>query len=353
MLSGVDIENFQAHKKLSLSFKPGVNSIVGPTDVGKSAIIRALWWACRNGLSGDGFIREGAKQARVTVAVDGLGGITRARGGKDGNLYQMEGKDYVSFASGVPDEVREVLAMDDLNFQLQFDAPFWFGSSASEVSRQLNAIVNLGLIDEALSEVAGKLRQARTQVQVLEETTKQAKKRFTELEHVPAMEEQLARIEELETRVNKVQSRASRLKELIEEAKQHARRRREESEALDALQPALQAGKAALSAQTRRQEAAAQTASLRRSLERLRSARAVLEAGVPDIAPLLQIQSRLAEAGKRRRRLSDLIVDARDGFQEVRQRKAKLDEARAELAPFSGQVCPVCLGRGKLVFHEH
>lgn len=63
----VIIENFQSHKYTELDFDEHLNVIVGPSDQGKSAIIRGIKWALFNEPSGNFFIREGENDCSVTI----------------------------------------------------------------------------------------------------------------------------------------------------------------------------------------------------------------------------------------------------------------------------------------------
>lgn len=38
------VDNFQSHEHTEVEFGPGLNVIVGPSDHGKSALVRALRW---------------------------------------------------------------------------------------------------------------------------------------------------------------------------------------------------------------------------------------------------------------------------------------------------------------------
>ena len=64
-----------------------MTSIVGASDVGKSAIIRALGWVLTNKPSGDAFIREGSKEVSAILDIDDKK-ILRARGKQ--NHYRMD-----------------------------------------------------------------------------------------------------------------------------------------------------------------------------------------------------------------------------------------------------------------------
>ena len=48
MIKSVEFQNFQSHKKTILEFVPGVNIIVGLSDAGKSAVMRAIKWCLKN-----------------------------------------------------------------------------------------------------------------------------------------------------------------------------------------------------------------------------------------------------------------------------------------------------------------
>lgn len=158
ILEGIKLENFQAHKRRVVKFSPGITTIKGATDKGKSAILRALGWACLNNMSGADFVHEGEKVATVTVKTDEEV-IVRTRSKSGVNSYEMNGDQFKAFGTGVPDEIAAHLGLSELNFQSQHDAPFWFSETAGEVSRKLNAVIDLSIIDKSLSNVAGVVKK--------------------------------------------------------------------------------------------------------------------------------------------------------------------------------------------------
>lgn len=154
------MEDFQAHQRLALEFSPTITTIKGPTDVGKSAILRALRWICLNDLDGpsEAYIRDGARSVSVRILTGDKDEITREKGRT--NSYTLDDKKYKAVGSSVPDEIAGVLRVSTLNFQGQYEAPFWFSESAPEVSRQLNAVIDLSIIDTTLSNIVSTVRQA-------------------------------------------------------------------------------------------------------------------------------------------------------------------------------------------------
>jgi len=185
MIDSLRVRNFQTHKKLTIKFDPAITTIVGSSDRGKSAILRALRWLCFNKPDGDSFIREGSSFAKVQIKVDGHV-IARTRGKT--NSYTLDGKELVSFGRGrLPDEVAQILNVNPVSFQRQHDPAFWVAESSAEISRQLNEIIDLGAIDEALVEMGRRTRESKMAVKITKRNLDESRALKKELSYVPKM----------------------------------------------------------------------------------------------------------------------------------------------------------------------
>ena len=204
MLECLKIKNFQTHKSLIVPFGEHVTTIVGPSDCGKSAVLRALRWVCFNQPNGKSFIRDGADFAKAQVTVDGHT-VTRIRGKT--NRYVLDGKDLVSFGVGVPDPVASLLNMGPDNFQRQHDPAFWFSDSPGEVSRKLNTIIDLGIIDTALTHAGREVRRANATESAIYTAVVEAQEEKELLSFVPDMEEDWRIIRTLEKKLEAQRSR--------------------------------------------------------------------------------------------------------------------------------------------------
>ena len=71
MIDKLVIKNFQSHKHSVLVFSPRVNAITGTSDVGKTAIIRALKFILQNKPAGDDFISDWANEVSVELLING------------------------------------------------------------------------------------------------------------------------------------------------------------------------------------------------------------------------------------------------------------------------------------------
>jgi exonuclease SbcC len=160
MIQKLKIQNFQSHKDSALEFHPGVNVITGASDSGKTAVIRALRWLIWNRPNGDDFRSDWGGDTVVKLTVDDRE-IMRGKGKE--NVYSIEQpggghKMLMAFGTKVPEEVQEILNIDDTNLQKQFDSPFLISANPGEVARYFNQIAHLETIDTANTYVKGKIQ---------------------------------------------------------------------------------------------------------------------------------------------------------------------------------------------------
>lgn len=221
VLESLTIRDFQCYEKERIDFDERITVIVGPTDSGKSSWLRALRWLATNRPSGDGFVRRLPREAQgnsrgVARAVLRFDGHTAERvRGPGRNLYKLDGRVFKSFGAGVPEEIISLLALGPENFAGQHDAPFWFMLSPGEVSRELNGIVNLGLIDSTLANLAAELRRARTRIEVIEERVKEAQERTSRLSWARDADRDLSRVEAMGVGLEKRRGRIAGLRGLL------------------------------------------------------------------------------------------------------------------------------------------
>lgn len=160
----VVIENFQSHEYTELEYDPALNVIVGPSDQGKSAIIRAIKWVLFNEPRGAEFIRHGAKLARVTLMMGNGYNIVRERSASK-NRYTVtdpEGNSsvYEGFGNEVPEEARKAHGISkvtidtdssvSLNLGEQLEGPFLISETGSVRARAIGRLTGVHIIDKAI-----------------------------------------------------------------------------------------------------------------------------------------------------------------------------------------------------------
>ena len=129
-------------------------------------------------------IRHGASLAHVRLHLDNKR-LTRKRSKAENAYYLGDSafsrEEYKAFRSGVPQPIAELCKVNDINFQSQHDAPYWLSLNANEVSRQLNSIIDLGIIDDVLKNAAQSVRQAEAEVKAADKLLSEAAAEVKEL----------------------------------------------------------------------------------------------------------------------------------------------------------------------------
>jgi len=206
MIERLTLTNFQCHERKEIDLDSRITTIVGRSDIGKSAILRALRWVCLNRPGGESFIRtDTTAGCGATVVSDGRP-IIRYRKGSE-NTYRVDESTFRAFGTGVPDEVTNLLRVSEVNFQGQHEAPFWFLKSPGEVSQKLNAVVNLDLIDRTLTAISSTVRKGKAEVEVTKTRLGEARERRGQLVWVRDADEALDTLERLEGDLNNVQGK--------------------------------------------------------------------------------------------------------------------------------------------------
>lgn len=214
MLERVRLDNFQKHKKFDFELG-AVTTLVGQSDAGKSAILRAIRWACTNKPRGSAFIKYGEKQTTVRLLLDGST-IKRSTGKV--NSYSLDKQEFKAFGTNVPDTIADHLNLDEeLNFQSQHDPVFWFSLSAGEVAKRLNAIADLEVIDRCLSDIASRHRRLNAEMNVLETQLAEHDAVLDSLSFVPSMLVDWEDIESDNADLDEINDPIEYLKETLEE----------------------------------------------------------------------------------------------------------------------------------------
>lgn len=175
----VTIEGYQSHTNSTFRLSPGLTVITGPSDAGKTAIIRALRWFAFNEPTGeaflhtirnpDGSVKEAVDQVKVSVTFDNGITVTKTRR-KGKTTYTHSAFPTAWEKAEIPPEIKETLGLVKqqygdfetcLNFAFQLDAPFMLSESASVGAKVLGKLAGTEIVDKSISEVNKKTHQTR------------------------------------------------------------------------------------------------------------------------------------------------------------------------------------------------
>jgi len=179
LIKRIEVQNFQSHKSSKVDLDPGVNTFIGRSDHGKSAMMKSLLLVKDNKPDGSEFVSnwlvdEKGKisgNTQVTVSFDNGDQVKRVKG-KDNTYVVVHNGNEAELTAfgrgGVPDEVETLFNLSDLNIQTQENNFFLFNMSNGEVMRRINNYVDLELIDTALSNADKAVRENRKKTSIAE-----------------------------------------------------------------------------------------------------------------------------------------------------------------------------------------
>lgn len=243
------IENFQSHARTELDFVPGLNVLVGPSDSGKSAILRALRWVLFNTPRGTEFIREGAEQCRVVLTLENGTEIERIRGRKkalnryilrrtDGSEEVLEGLGVGPHPIIVETHGIHPFADQDAYVQVgtQLEPPFLLSESGSSKAKWIGRISGAHWIDQALKGVSKDRHQLQSELRHLQQQEDTLAEKLKPYENVPVLEEQMARLEQTYAEMRQKKAYVQVLRHLHERWQKVQEEKQEQTERLIVLQ---------------------------------------------------------------------------------------------------------------------
>jgi DNA repair protein SbcC/Rad50 len=227
MIKSIHIQNFQSHEKSQLDFDPGVNIIIGTSDSGKTAIIRALRWVVWNRPSGNSFRSNWGGDTSVEVYTN-EGSVLRSKSKSDKYIIKTRGRkdlELEAFSTSVPPEVNDLLGINEVNLQMQLDRPFLLDDTPGDVAKHFNKVARLDKIDSsqqyiqseintissAIGKEAVKDKSATGLIKQIEDFTQDLSK----YNHLEKAEFDLEVLENMEIRRNISANRSNKLLTLI------------------------------------------------------------------------------------------------------------------------------------------
>ncbi|HEU4965638.1 MAG TPA: AAA family ATPase [Bacilli bacterium] len=354
IIRNLRIENFQSHALTELAFDDGLNVIVGASDQGKSAVIRALRWLLYNEPRGSDFIRVGATQCRVTVELSDGSKVTRERTPSK-NRYIVTKADgdeqiYEGFGNTVPREVSDVtgvakVMLDEdtetiLHLGTQLEPAFMLSEPGSVKAKAIGRLNGVHIIDAASRDTHRDLTRQLQEEKGIKEQLEETEQELEQFSDIPYLENILLLVEEKQARLKDLKSRKERLEILT-------RKHREVEAALDQtsliLSQTEHLDRAALHVEraVSQQGKALRLNQFRGKLEQNRQGLAQTDNVLQGTAGLEQAATRLQQSetllGKHHRlaRLSTVygqVVQVKGRLEAVLDRTQHLDEAAGKVA---------------------
>lgn len=219
MLKQLDIENYQSHKQTTLKFHKRLNVIVGKTDSGKTAVIRALRWVLQNRPLGTSFRSKWGGDTKVSCKFND-GTVTRFKSDNN-DYYELTLPDekkleFRALNKDVPAEIVQFLNMKEVNLQRQFDQPFLLSNTPGQIAAYFNRIAGIDVIDIAAKNARKEITELNQVIRGQKEDIKNKIERLNSFNFIETAEEELKDLEEKQKELDKKEQNIELIKNIIE-----------------------------------------------------------------------------------------------------------------------------------------
>ena len=203
MITQVKIQNYESHKNTIVNLHPGLNIIVGESDKGKSGFFRAFN-KCRTNRPLGGGMKP------LYWEGDGLVQITFDEGqsiswvqNKQGNFYQVGNSDLINAGTDVPEEIKAIFNMEEINCQTQIDRSFLMFETAGERGRILNKLAGLDKIDSTIANSKSDIRKIQSSKKIQEQLIAEYQDDLIKYKELPVAEDLLIKGKWLNDQIEK------------------------------------------------------------------------------------------------------------------------------------------------------
>lgn len=360
MIKELVIKNFQSHPGSILHFDKGVNVIIGSSDSGKTAILRAIKWVVTNRPSGDEFRSKWGGETEVTIAIGepdkivmGDKVIARLKTDKE-NAYRIDDKELKAFGQDVPEEIQIALNLNEVNIQEQLDSPFLLSSSPGEVAQHFNKIANLEQIDLSLKKVQGFIKQIETDIKATQNNIHFCSGELKLQPDFHSLEKRIVALEELEKEILTKSTQCRTLESLLEEIVS-AKEDLESIAGLLAIETEVKTILTLFEKQEQLMINQRKIATVLANIETLEENLAKLEKLLLTENTVNRITNKyneLDQLASKQSTLSDKIRQTKSLQNQMKINEEALKTASKHFATFFPDICPLC-DTPKSMIHEH
>lgn len=343
--SKVEINGFQSHEQTIIEFdETGLNVLVGETNSGKSAVLRAILWCLYNDPKGTDFIMTGKTSVSVKITFSDGSSIERKRTKTSAGQYIVTdaagtSTTYKGFSNDIPAEVANEHQMPEikltkdlktkLNVSSQLEGPFLVGESNLSKANIIGRIVGTQAVDEAIKELN---RGILSNNRALKEEQRRIDNWQKQLIAYKDLESQRRHIEEVELVIEAKEKLEQELEQLHELNAKFTVNRKRTEEALSKLNALPDVTKQLLVIERCEVEAQRiiETGQIYRQLERTESDRLKITAQLGQ--PIYESIERVEQMIGRARELVDNIYDIEQRLSELQSVSLRQDEVTQRLS---------------------
>ena len=162
-LSELEVIAFGQHIKKIIKFTPGLNVIVGESEMGKSTLVRAMYLLIENSPRGGEKLYQSwltDKKLSIQLKDDAKNTVKRTKN----KYYLNNGNPLKAFGTSVPDPVKELFNFKEINWQKQHDVHYLLFSTGGSAAKLLNSATGMGDQEIIIDSLKQKLSHSKSEI---------------------------------------------------------------------------------------------------------------------------------------------------------------------------------------------
>lgn len=211
MFKKLNIKHFKSYEKASILFDKGINVFVGSPQSGKTNILRAIRLLVENKPLGFKYVSKflkdkETKKVEINLELDD-GEITLEKWKQSAkskyiiDSEEFDGEEFKGVGANVPEPVKNLLNLTELNFQPQLDMPFLITSSPGEIAKTINRITELDVADEWVLSLTKKINDKNKKIKFIREDIEKKENGLKKYKGIDKLEKDLVKIEKLKKEI--------------------------------------------------------------------------------------------------------------------------------------------------------
>lgn len=178
MLKKLKAKNYLSWENLEIEFSDRITSICGETGHGKTPILSAIKLISTLKPSGFSYLSHFAKNKEVEIDLEFENGSVNLHKTKNKVKYVLNNDFDNPFSETnkkVPDEIQDLIKINEDNFSFQFDAPYLIFSGNTLISKKINDAIGIERYDQKLKEITKEINIRKKQIKPLLKSIKSKK----------------------------------------------------------------------------------------------------------------------------------------------------------------------------------
>jgi len=177
------VKGFGQHIEKVIKFTPGLNVLVGESEVGKTMLIRALYLLIENSPRGGEKLYQSwftDNPLSIQLKDDQGNAIKRKK-----NKYYLNGGDPLkAFGTGVPEPIRELFNFKEINWQKQLHPHYLLFSTGGSAGKILNNATGMAVQELLVNEIKSNLSDSKSEIKRLKKNNDEYQQTLERLKNV-------------------------------------------------------------------------------------------------------------------------------------------------------------------------